>query len=165
MKALALVDAPEHVCCRYRIRAFEPALATAGGTLTIEPLSRGAISRLIQFSFAPRYDAVILQRKLLPGWQFRALRGGSRPLVFDFDDAVLYRDSYDRRGPICRKRAYRFGRTVRASDVVIAGNDFLADCALRAGARPDRVRVIPTCVDPARYWPAAHDGDFGDLRM
>ena len=36
-------------------------------------------------------------------------------------------------------------------DTVVAGNDFLADCALRAGAKVDRVHVIPTCVDPRHY--------------
>jgi glycosyltransferase involved in cell wall biosynthesis len=151
MKALALVDAPEHVCCRYRIGAFEPALKRAGWSLTTRSLARGACRRWFQFASAAQFDTVILQRKLLPGWQFSELRRRSRHLVFDFDDAVLYRDSYDPRGPHCRMRAGRFARTVRLADTVIAGNDFLADCALRAGASPDRVSVIPTCVEPARY--------------
>ncbi len=72
----------------------------------------------------------MLQRKLLPGWQLRELRKRTRRLIFDFDDAVLYRDSYDRRGPHHRRRSDRFKRTVQAADVVIAGNAFLADCAL-----------------------------------
>ena len=99
MKALALVDAPDHVCCRYRIRAFEPALDRAGWSLTTSgsPAACSAGSRSSRR--LPRYDAVILQRKLLPGWQLRALRRKARRLVFDFDDAVLYRDSYDPRGP------------------------------------------------------------------
>src|SRR6185312_8586743 len=78
-----------------------------------------------------------------------------RRLVFDFDDAVLYRDSNDPRGPHSRTRARRFARTVRQADAVIAGNRFLAEEAVRAGARPDRVRVIPTCIEPWRYRPAA----------
>jgi glycosyltransferase involved in cell wall biosynthesis len=48
---------------------------------------------------------------------------------------------------------------------VIAGNEFLADRALRAGARPDRVRVIPTCVEPGRYRPAAHEGTGAGLAL
>jgi glycosyltransferase involved in cell wall biosynthesis len=72
-------------------------------------------------------------------------------LVFDFDDAVLYRDSYDKRGPDSAWRRRRFSATVRAADAVIAGNDFLADCALRAGAPAERVRLIPTSVDPGNY--------------
>jgi glycosyltransferase involved in cell wall biosynthesis len=38
-----------------------------------------------------------------------------------------------------------------AADTVVAGNDFLADCALRSGARVEDVHVIPTCVEPRRY--------------
>lgn len=151
MKALALVDAPDHVCCRYRIGAFEPALNGAGWTLTVRGLARGMGGRWLQLGRAAEFDSVVLQRKLLPGWQLNALRRRARRLVFDFDDAVLFRDSYDSRGPHCRKRAGRFARTVRLADAVIAGNDFLADCALRSGARPERVHVIPTCVDPSLY--------------
>lgn len=162
MKALALVDAPEHVCCRYRLRAFEPALAEAGWSLTLRSLARGAFRRWFQFAQAAEFDTVILQRKLLPGWQIQELRRRARHLVFDFDDAVLYRDSYDPRGPHCRKRAGRFARTVRLADTVIAGNDFLADCALRAGARPERVRVIPTCVDTEQYTPRASTDEERD---
>ena len=73
MTSLALVEAPYHVCCRYRIRAFEPSLLGAGGSLTIEGLERGPIARLLQLRRARGYDSVILQRKLLPGWQFDEL--------------------------------------------------------------------------------------------
>jgi glycosyltransferase involved in cell wall biosynthesis len=99
---------------------------------------------------------VILQRKLLPAWQLRALRRWARHLVFDFDDAVLYRDSNDARGPESGWRLRRFTETVRLVDTVVAGNDFLADCALRAGAKVERVHVIPTCVDPRLYPMARH---------
>lgn len=151
MKVLALVDAPDHVCCRYRIRAFEPALRQASVNLTTVGLSRSSITRTWQLASARHFDVVLLQRKLLPLWQLGILRKFARRLIFDYDDAVLYRDSFDTRGPISRRRAARFAQTVKLSDTVIAGNDFLADCALRQGAKPKRVRVIPTCVEPARY--------------
>src|SRR3954454_18193052 len=151
MKALALVDAPDHVCCRYRIRAFAPALAGAGWSLTVEALAPGLLARSAQLRRAFAFDAVILQRKLLPAWQLHLLRRSTRRLIFDVDDAVLYRDSYDPRGPLCPRRAARFSRTVRHADAVLAGNDFLAECAQPAGARPERVRVLPTCVDTTRY--------------
>ncbi len=154
MKALALVEARDHVCCRYRVRAFEGALAASGWSLAIEPLATGLIHRLFQFGRAARFDSVLLQRKLLPGWQLRELRRRTRHLIFDFDDAVLYRDSYDPRGPHNRRRFERFRQTVQAADAVIAGNAFLADCALEAGALPDRVRVIPTCIGPNAAAPA-----------
>ena len=151
MKALALVEAPDHVCGRYRVSAYAPAFAASGWSLVVEGIAAAPLARLRQFRRASRFDAVILQRKLLPGWQLNILRACSGRLIYDFDDAVLYRDSYDPRGPDCPRRARRFAATVRAADLVVAGNDFLADCALRAGARAERVRVIPTCVNTDRY--------------
>ncbi len=157
MKLLALVEEPDHVCCRYRIRAFQPALAAAGCSMTCEGLDRGAFFRSIQLHRAGRYDAVILQRKLLPSWQLNALRRASRHLVFDFDDAVLFRDSYSHRSLHSRWRSRRFAQTVCTADTIVAGNDFLADEALRAGASVERVHVIPTCVDPFLYPIARQD--------
>ncbi|MHB1561539.1 MAG: glycosyltransferase family 4 protein [Isosphaeraceae bacterium] len=159
MNLLALVESPDHVCCRYRIAAFAPALQASGCSLTCQGIERGLMARIGQFRRAGRYDAVILQRKLLPGWQLRILRNAARRLVFDFDDAVLYRDSNDPRGPDDPRRRRRFATTMAAADTVIAGNDFLADCALRAGARVEDVHVIPTCVDSGRY-PAVRPGGW-----
>jgi glycosyltransferase involved in cell wall biosynthesis len=165
MKALALVEAPDHVCCRYRVRAFETTLATSGWSLSVEPLATGLFHRLRQFGRAADFDTVLLQRKLLPGWQLRELRKRASRLIFDFDDAVLYRDSYDRRGPHHRRRSERFKRVVQVADLVIAGNAFLADCALKAGAHPDRVQVIPTCIESNRARPAAFPRDREGLDL
>jgi len=160
MKILALVDSPDHVCCRYRVRAFARALEDADWSLSLEGLDRGAFVRPFQLRRASQYDAVILQRKLLPSWQLSALRRASRHLVYDFDDAVQYRDSYDRRGHHSRWRSRRFAQTVCMADTIVAGNDFLADCALRSGAKVERVHVIPTCVDFRGYPTARHDDSY-----
>jgi glycosyltransferase involved in cell wall biosynthesis len=165
MKLLALVETPDHVCCRYRIRAFAPALEEAGWSLACEGLDKGTFSRTFQLRRAERFDAVVLQRKLLPAWQLHILRRAARHLVFDFDDAVLYRDSNDPRGPESRRRLRRFTRTVQLADTVVAGNDFLADCALRAGARVERVHVIPTCVDTNRYAIASQEPAGSDIHL
>ena len=47
---------------------------------------------------------------------------------------------------------------MRAADTIVAGNDFLADAVLRAGASVERVHVIPTCVDPRLYPVARGEG-------
>ena len=151
MRLLALVDSPDHVCCRYRIRAFESALRDVGCSLTCESLERGLLARARQLTSTSRFDAVILQRKLLPSWQLRLLRRGARRLIFDFDDAVLFRDSHDRRGIHSARRERGFARIVGAADAVIAGNGFLAERACLAGAAPGKIWTIPTCVEPARY--------------
>jgi glycosyltransferase involved in cell wall biosynthesis len=151
MKGLALVDAPDHVCCRYRIRAFEPSLVESGSSISIEGLAPGLASRTAQLLRASAFDFVILQRKLLSSWQLTLLRRSARRLIFDFDDAVLFRDSYDPRGPHCPRRAVRFAHTVRSADVILAGNDFLAECARKHGAQSNAIQVIPTCVAAELY--------------
>jgi len=165
MRLLALVEAPDHVCCRRRLRAFEPALSRAGCSLTIESLERGALRRIIQFARLEPYDAVLLQRLLMPAWQLRRLRKASRRLIFDFDDAILHNDSYCPRGVASPKRARRFAATVRLADVVIAGNDYLAECALKAGARRGSVTMVPTCVGAADFATAERGPDRGGLEL
>ena len=139
MRAPALTESVDHVSGRYRVNSFAPALAAAGWTLDVEGIGRSPLGRLRQFEKARGYDAVILQRKLLVGWQFSLLRRNVRRLIFDFDDAILYRDSNDPRGPDCRRRLRRFRRTMQAADDVIVGNGFLADCALQNGANHGKV--------------------------
>ncbi|MBV8488446.1 MAG: glycosyltransferase family 4 protein, partial [Planctomycetaceae bacterium] len=63
--------------------------------------------------------------------------------------------------PRSARREKRFGAVVRVADAVIAGNDFLADCAMRAGAPASRVCTIPTCVDSALYPEAAPNRAVG----
>ena len=151
MRALAITESDDHVCGRYRVRAFAGAVRSRGWSIETRGLARGLVARLRQFRDAKGFETVLLQRKLLPDWQLGLLRRQARALIFDFDDAVLYRDSYDPRGPHCPRRLRRFRRTVRAADAVIAGNAFLAEAAEAAGANPDRIRIIPTCIDLDRY--------------
>jgi glycosyltransferase involved in cell wall biosynthesis len=149
MHWIALVDRAEHVCCRYRLAAFRPFLEQAGHTLELQAMPRGWLARLALFRQL-RGANVILQRRLLPGWQCLVLRRAARRLLFDFDDAVFLRDSYAAGGLHDRRRLRRFLDLMRCADLVIAGNAFLAENAARwAGA--DRVHVVPTCVDPERY--------------
>jgi len=154
MKVLVLTEAPDHPCYRYRIEAFAWALAERGLYLEAVPLGRG-LGRLRTLWDARRADVVILQRKLLPLGQLVLLRRRARRLVYDFDDALWQRDSYSPKGPESWSRAGRFWATVYAADAVVAGNDYLAGAA-RAYAPPERVHVVPTCVDPGRYRPAGH---------
>jgi glycosyltransferase involved in cell wall biosynthesis len=102
---------------------------------------------------ALRGGNVLVQRKLLAGWERGLLRRRAARLLFDFDDAVFLRDSYALRGSRHLGRSRRFAALVRDCDVVVAGNRFLADEAARHTG-VGRIQVIPTCVDPDRYRPA-----------
>jgi glycosyltransferase involved in cell wall biosynthesis len=151
VRVVALVQSADHVCCRYRLAAFRPALEAAGHSLELAALPRRWWARLLLFRRL--YGAsVILQRHLLPGWQLAFLRSQARHLVFDFDDAVFLRDSYSPKGLHHPRKMRRFAATVRAADAIVAGNGFLADNAAR-WCGVEGVHVIPTCVDPSRYAP------------
>lgn len=149
MHWIGLVDRPEHVCSRYRLAAFRSLLEQAGHTLELRALPRRWWARA-SFFHRLRGANVILQRRLLSGWQRLLLRRSAGRLLFDFDDAVFLRDSYAVRGLHDRRRLRRFAGLIRCADAVIAGNTFLAEHAARWTATP-RIHVIPTCVDPSCY--------------
>jgi len=156
MKLLALTEGPDHVCCRYRIEAFADALAERGWTLETLPLLPGTFQRSPQLREAAEADVVILQRKLLPMWQVRLLRRHARRLIYDFDDALFYRDSYSRKPPSSVMRLAHFWATIYAADAVTAGNLYLAEQAAQY-IDPARVYHLPTCVDPKRYPLSNHE--------
>jgi glycosyltransferase involved in cell wall biosynthesis len=158
VRLVALVESPDHVCCRYRLAAFRPYLEAAGHTLDLRPWPRRWWSRLRLSHHLRGADVVILQRRLLPIWLLYLLRCAAPRLVFDFDDAVFLRDSYSPRGLHSAARLHRFMATVETADVVVAGNPYLADEARRWAAAPGRVHLVPTCVEPTRYIPARHQG-------
>jgi glycosyltransferase involved in cell wall biosynthesis len=150
VRIVALVESEDHVCCRYRIAAFRDALAAAGHSLDIRQLPGGTFGRLAIGRGLAGADAVILQRKLLPRWTINLLRRRVHKLIFDYDDAVWLRDSYSPAGFDDPKRLRRFRATIAACDLVIAGNDYLASEAHKH-TPPERVVVIPTCVEPGNY--------------
>jgi glycosyltransferase involved in cell wall biosynthesis len=152
---IALVEGPDHVCCRYRLAAYRSVLEAAGHHLEVRPFPRSAWGRLTLGADLRHADLVVVQRRLPTRWQTALLRRRVRRLAFDFDDAVWLRDSYAPRGLTSGRRQRRFGEIVRVADVVLAGNNFLRTAALR-WAHSDRVAVVPTVVEPAHYPLASH---------
>ncbi|HEY7329110.1 MAG TPA: glycosyltransferase family 4 protein [Gemmataceae bacterium] len=159
MHWIALVDHPEHVCCRYRLAAFRPFLEQAGYTLELMTIPCHWWSRIGLFRRLHGAN-IIVQRRLFAGWQRTLLRRAARRVLFDFDDAVFLRDSYAARGLHDHRRLRRFAGMVGCADAVIAGNAFLAEQAAR-WIDERSIQVIPTCVDPKRY-PLAQAVRSGD---
>ncbi|QIZ99611.1 glycosyltransferase [Leifsonia sp. PS1209] len=79
------------------------------------------------------------------GIESRLLRSSVRG-VYDFDDALPYTPPRAIDRLWSKRRVWE--RSVRASDVVIAGNDFLAELASSASSE---VVVIPSCIEPGEY--------------
>ncbi|MCU0702475.1 MAG: glycosyltransferase family 4 protein [Fimbriiglobus sp.] len=159
---LALVESDTHVCCRYRVLAFRPALQAAGHTLTVRAIPRDIVARLRLYAAARQFDVVVVQRKLLAFPEIVILRRFARKLLFDFDDAVWLRDSYSAKGFHSGKRQRRFRAIVKNCDAVTVGNRFLAEHAQPLNRN---VVVIPTCVEPTAYSLARHERTSGTARM
>ena len=166
MRVIVPVVSPEHVCIRYRVSAYAEMLASAGYHLDYRLIPAGLWGRLRLARQCAGADAVWVQRWLPSLPVARLLRRCARRLIFDFDDAIWQRDSYHRRGPYSRRNLARFRRMVQLADLVLAGNDYLADHARRYAAAAATVHRLPTVVDPARYRVATHDRpNTGPIRL
>jgi len=150
VRLIALVKDLEDPSCRYRIEGLRPHFERAGHDLGVEALSRRGLDRIRFSRRLGDADLVIIQRLLLPLWFLWLVRRRARKLVFDFDDALYRHDSYSGRGERSAGRMRRFRATIAACDAVAAGNCFLAEQAARFTS-PNRVHVVPTCVEPSLY--------------
>jgi glycosyltransferase involved in cell wall biosynthesis len=147
VKALFLILEREAPSSRYRVLQYLPYLEKEGFQCQVMEAPKGLSTRLSTLRGMPSYHLVFVQKRLLSLMEWGAVRVRSRKLVFDFDDAVVYRDSSAGATP-SRTRVKRFRRMVRGCELVVAGNDYLAGLA-----RPEahRVVTVPTPIDMGRY--------------
>lgn len=110
------------------------------------------LSRFITLVTANRYDIVWIEKEVVPysppffEW---LLNKFGIPYVVDYDDAIFH--NYDM-SPSIYVRKFLGGKidsVMRNARCVVAGNDYLADRARKAGALD--VNVVPTVVDIVRY--------------
>ena len=108
--------------------------------------------RIFSILKARKYDVAVIEYEILPFFPpffERLFSGMSIPCVVNYDDAVFYRYSQHPNGLVRRLLGGKIDTVMRESDLVIAGNDFLAKYAANSGAA--RVEIIPTAVDLERY--------------
>jgi len=118
------------------------------------------LKRLFVLLTVFRYDVLWIEKEIFPYFPAvfeRLLAFLGVRYVVDYDDAIFH--NYDLSGSgLIRKLLGRKIDTVMArANCVIAGNQYLAERAWKAGAK--RVEIIPTVVDHARYFQAARNGD------
>jgi glycosyltransferase involved in cell wall biosynthesis len=164
MKILALIDRSNEVCCRYRIKAFAEAMGASGMSVEVVHFEKNLLRRVGVLHKAKSAGIVILQRKLLPIWQTMLLRHWSRRLIYDVDDAVYQRDSNSGKGPESRARMVKYRAITSKADAVIVGNDYLKKVTT-AWTIPERVHLIPTCIDTTKYPTAVHRRTGAEARL
>jgi glycosyltransferase involved in cell wall biosynthesis len=147
MKALFLIQGRDVAASRYRVLQYIPYLKSRGVEAAVSLYPRTLRENIEFFRTLPEYDLVFLQRKRFNQPRLRWLRKKAKRIVYDFDDSVMYRNS-KARNPISQTRKRRFIQMIRASDFVIAGNEFLKN---QVSPFNQNVEVIPTPLDQEKY--------------
>jgi len=165
VKVLFITQKKDAPSTKWRLLQFVPHLEKAGVTVAVEEMPAGLVARLSQAKRAGGFDVTVLQKRLLPKLLLNRLRKNAKALIFEFDDVVTLKKSDEgiiRESPT---KDRRFRRTVRVADAVITTNETLAEHARRMGAEQDRVHVLPTVIDLARWEPRSPSADPSEVTI
>lgn len=157
-----------------RLRSYQylPYLHSKGFLITVVPLlnddyitglyNRGHIpltsviksywTRLQWMRRAADFDAVWVEKEMLPWipkWLELRWFPSRIPMIVDYDDAIFHRYDRHRLAIVRAILGRKIDAVMRRASLVMAGNEYLADRAERAGAQ--RVEILPTVVDTQRY--------------
>lgn len=100
-----------------------------------------------------QFDLIWIEKEALPwfpAW-FERLLLRDIPYALDFDDAIFHKYDTHRLALVRRIYGRRLDKLMSKACLVVAGNHYLANRAVVAGA--SRVEIIPTVVDLMRYTP------------
>jgi glycosyltransferase involved in cell wall biosynthesis len=152
-RVLAITNNLKQASFRLRLQSLVEPLGRRGLQVDVQERPRSFFARRRLLRRASGFDAVLLQRKMLDPGDMRLLRHKSRRIFFDVDDAVMFHSRPV--GPIerCRTRR-RFVATAQNSNLVVAGNQYLAELFRAEGAK---CVVLPTCVEPGHYQVKKHE--------
>ncbi len=134
---------------RFRVEQYFPYLLAHQVDPKWQPLPGSWKERLIIYRQLPLFDIVCIQRRLLAPFEFYWIRKKSSHVLFDLDDAIMYRSSSSPH-PHSFSRWLKFRWMVRGSDVVTVGNQFLKNEVLKVDGQK-KVFIIPTCIDTDLY--------------
>ena len=148
MKVVFFVQGMQVAASRYRVLQYLPYFEAKGIDTEVREFPDGMKAWRAALGTIRDAAVIFVQRKRLPLYVLLALRRMGKKIVYDFDDAVMFKNSLSP-NPYSLRRKMSFRRMVAKSDLVIAGNKFLRSEAERAGAR--RIEVVPTPIDRERY--------------
>jgi glycosyltransferase involved in cell wall biosynthesis len=149
MRALCIVEHGGAPSTRLRLTDCIPEYNRLGVEVTVMVTRRSHLPtqrRIMQE--ARRHDVIVLFKTLgFSSLALRLLRRANPRIVFDFDDAVMFREQKHRK-PLDGRNFRKFLRTMEICSAVVAGNSFLASFA-RACDR--RTVILPTSIDLRKY--------------
>ena len=143
MRLLLLPLDPRLASSRLRMVELAPHLEDLGIRCTVEPYPDGWSARRRLLGRGESFDAVVVQKRLPSAFEAHLWRRLGPPLIFDYDDALPFRQRPHRGDYASRSRGRRFARAVRAADALACGSAALADLA-PGPAKPHA--ILPTAV-------------------
>ena len=146
MRVLILGGRADRPSMRFRMLPLVPYFEAAGHRCEIGSMPVSPLRPLRFLTWLKKFDAVVLQQKLLSRFELFLLSLTCRKLVFDVDDAVMY----DSAGRLCGRRWGRFQSLANTAGMIVCGNEYLAGIASELGSR---VIVVPTAIDTERFHP------------
>lgn len=114
------------------------------------------LKRLVKLLMIRQVDVIWLEYELfpyLPAWFERWLRARGMALVVDYDDAVFHNYDLSNNRWLQMLLADKIDNVMSCATTVVAGNGYLSERAIKAGATD--VRWMPTVIDLTRY-PSKH---------
>lgn len=159
MNVLFLYQDKDMPSSRIRVLNLLPEMQRAGIQAEASAYPKSISDKMRLWRELGKFDIIYLQKKLPSPLELKLLRSRSKKLIFDFDDAIYYRDdshaSFE-----SRSRRTKFGSIAKAADIVVAGNRLLADYA---GRYNNHVVVLPSSVETRRIPVKDHAGGNGDI--
>jgi glycosyltransferase involved in cell wall biosynthesis len=147
MKVAFLIHSLEVNSCRYRVLQYISYFKKAGIDTSIHFYQRTWRNKLRFYNTLGNYDILYIHRKLFPPPEFAYIRRKAKKIIYDFDDAIMYRSSSSKK-PYSLSRRLKFAYMMRRVDFVIAGNQFLKSHVMPYNSH---VEVVPTSIDLSHY--------------
>ena len=123
-----------------------------GQRTSIKTILGAYLGRLSVLRRASAFDLLWVEKELLPwvpAWLEFLLDTWKIPYAVDYDDAVFHRYDMHRALLVRSLLGHKIDRVMQHASLVIAGNEYLAERARRAGA--PRVECLPSVVDVRQY--------------
>lgn len=160
MRVLFLIQHYNMPSSRARVLDLLPYLSRERLDFEVVAYPKSFLKKLQLLRSVKYFDIVYLQKKLLSPPEAAILRKLAKKLIFDFDDAIMYKHDVQG-GHLSRTRYFKFRSVVRKADLIIAGNRILAKYAMKHNKN---VVVIPTGV-PTDVPVHDYNGQKRDVRI
>lgn len=161
MKVAFLIHSLEVNSCRYRVLQYLPYLKKQSIDVSVHFYKRKWLDKLRFYDSLGQYDILYIHRKLFPPIEFWYIRKKAKKIVYDFDDALMYKSSSSK-NPYSPSRRIRFAHMMKRIDFVIAGNQFLKSEVLLYNPN---IVVIPTSIDLSHYTVKGHFHQEGPITI